>query len=136
MSRYPKGGGGGLVGTNLSGAWCGSIGGPRYGPRRRAADTSWFPVGGRGRVQASFSDLKIILAQKSYGNTYHTTLTCMHAIKSYIMTPNSSSWCQSFIMMSEIHHANFVITSKICPDVKSASLCQKHDHDVKKCAMT
>ena len=27
-------GGGGLVGTNLSGAWCGSFGGPPYGPRR------------------------------------------------------------------------------------------------------
>ena len=54
MSRYPKGG---LVGTNWSGAWCGSIGGPRYGPRRRAANTSWFPVGGRGRVHASFSDV-------------------------------------------------------------------------------
>ena len=25
-----NGGGGGLVGTNLSGAWCGSFGGPRY----------------------------------------------------------------------------------------------------------
>ena len=50
-------GGGGLVGTNLSLAWCGSIGGPRYRPRRRAADTSWFPVGGRGRVHASFSDV-------------------------------------------------------------------------------
>ena len=44
VSRYPMGG---LDGTNLSGAWCGSIGGPRYGHRRRAADTSWFPVGGR-----------------------------------------------------------------------------------------
>ena len=43
-----KGGGGGLVGTNLSGAWCGSIGGPWYGPRRRAADTSWFTIGGHG----------------------------------------------------------------------------------------
>ena len=35
-----NGGGGGLVGANLSGAWCGSIGGPRYGPRRREADTN------------------------------------------------------------------------------------------------
>ena len=29
-----NGGGGGFVGTNLSGAWCGSFGGPRYGSRR------------------------------------------------------------------------------------------------------
>ena len=47
--------GGGFVGTNLSGAWCGSIGGPRYGPRGRVADTSWFSVGGRGRVHASWT---------------------------------------------------------------------------------
>ena len=30
VSRCPMGGGGGLAGINLSGAWCGSISGPRY----------------------------------------------------------------------------------------------------------
>ena len=36
------GGGGGLVGVYLSGAWCDSFGGPRYRPGRRATDS---PVG-------------------------------------------------------------------------------------------
>ena len=42
-----NGGGGGLAGINLSGVWCGSIGGPWYWPGRRAADTGWFTLVGR-----------------------------------------------------------------------------------------
>ena len=47
------GGGGELVGTHLSGAWCDSFGGPRYRPGGRAADSGWFPVGSH-RLEHAF----------------------------------------------------------------------------------
>ena len=50
-------GGGGRVGTHLSGAWCDSFGGPRYRPGGRAADSGWFPGGSHRRGHAFVSSL-------------------------------------------------------------------------------
>ena len=51
------GGGGGLVGTHLSGAGCDSFGGPRYRPGGQAADSSWFHGGSHRRGHAFVSDV-------------------------------------------------------------------------------
>ena len=56
VSRYPKGGGDwlGLICSELGVA---PLVDPGTDLKYEMADTSWFPVGGRGRVHASFSDV-------------------------------------------------------------------------------